>query len=141
MGIVDSKSGNETLLSVEELKAAALRMRQDIILCTTAAGSGHPGGSLSATDFMTALYFRVARHDPKAPKWPGRDRIFFSKAHITPAIYSVMALSGYFPEDDLVGFRKLGSPLQGHPNWLELPGIEMSGGSLGQASASPPGAR
>jgi len=132
MGIVDSRTGNEKQLSVDELKATALRMRQDIILCTTAAGSGHPGGSLSATDFLTALYFRVARHDPSAPKWAGRDRIFFSKAHITPAIYSVMALSGYFPENDLVGFRKLGSPLQGHPNWLELPGIEMSGGSLGQ---------
>ena len=132
MGIVDSRSGAEKQLSVEELRATAHRMRQDIILCTTAAGSGHPGGSLSATDFLTALYFRVARHDPSAPKWPGRDRIFYSKAHITPAIYSVMALSGYFPEDDLVGFRKLGSPLQGHPNWLELPGIEMSGGSLGQ---------
>jgi len=132
MGLVDSKTGNEKQLSIDELKATALRMRQDIILCTTAAGSGHPGGSLSATDFLTALYFRIARHDPNAPKWAGRDRIFFSKAHITPAIYSVMALSGYFPEDDLVGFRKLGSPLQGHPNWLELPGIEMSGGSLGQ---------
>jgi transketolase len=132
MGIVDSKSGTEKQLSIEELKATARRIRQDIILCTTAAGSGHPGGSLSATDFITALYFRAARHDPASPRWPGRDRIFYSKAHITPAIYSVLALAGYFPEEDLVGFRKLGSPLQGHPNWLELPGIEMSGGSLGQ---------
>jgi len=132
MGIMDSRGGTEKRLSVEELKVMARRMRQDIILCTTAAGSGHPGGSLSATDFLTALYFREARHDPANPKWPGRDRVFYSKAHITPAIYSVMALSGYFPEEDLVGFRKLGSPLQGHPNWLELPGIEMSGGSLGQ---------
>ena len=117
---------------MDELAAMATRMRQDIVLCTTIAGSGHPGGSLSATDFLVALYFNVARHDPGNPKWAGRDRIFFSKAHITPAIYSVMALSGYFPEEDLTGFRRLGSPLQGHPNWLELPGIEMSGGSLGQ---------
>ncbi|MEM2869402.1 MAG: transketolase [Thermoplasmata archaeon] len=132
MGITDSSTGEERSYSIDELKKIAHRMRQDIILCTTSAGSGHPGGSLSAADFLTALYFRVARHDPSNPRWPGRDRIFFSKAHITPAIYSIMALSGYFPEEKLVTFRRLGSPLQGHPNWLELPGIEMSGGSLGQ---------
>ncbi len=132
MGVTSSATGEERKYSIEELKRIALRVRQDIILCTTSAGSGHPGGSLSAADFLTALYFRVARHDPSNPKWPGRDRIFFSKAHITPGIYSVMALAGYFPEERLVSFRRLGSPLQGHPNWLELPGIEMSGGSLGQ---------
>jgi transketolase len=132
MGIIDSKMGDEKHCSLEDLAQMARRMRQDIIICTTTAGSGHPGGSLSSTDFLVALYFNVARHDPREPKWAGRDRIFFSKAHITPAIYSVMALSGYFPEEDLVGFRRLGSHLQGHPNWLELAGIEMSGGSLGQ---------
>lgn len=129
---MDFKSGAERRLTIEEMVSMARRMRQDIILCTTVAGSGHPGGSLSSTDFLVALYFNVARHDPRNPKWADRDRIFFSKAHITPAIYSVMALSGYFPEEDLMGFRRLGSHLQGHPNWLELPGIEMSGGSLGQ---------
>ncbi|MGQ9583325.1 MAG: transketolase [Thermoplasmatota archaeon] len=132
MGVTNSATGEERSCSIEELRRLAHRLRQDIILCTTSAGSGHPGGSLSAADFLSALYFRVARHDPSSPGWPERDRIFFSKAHITPAIYSVMAIAGYFPEERLVGFRRLGSPLQGHPNWLELPGIEMSGGSLGQ---------
>ncbi|MBM4249443.1 MAG: transketolase [Euryarchaeota archaeon] len=132
MGIVDVRTGAEGKPTPEELRGIALRMRQDIILCTTAAGSGHPGGSLSAADFLTALYFREARHDPANPGWPGRDRIIFSKAHITPAIYSALALSGYFPEEDLAGFRRLGSPLQGHPDRLKLPGIEISGGSLGQ---------
>ena len=132
MGIVESSTGDEKKLSIEELNEKARLMRQDIVITTTAAGSGHPGGSLSAADFLTALYFNIARHDPKNPSWQARDRIFYSKAHITPAIYSIMALTGYFPEEDLAGFRKLGSHLQGHPNWLELPGIEMSGGSLGQ---------
>ena len=132
MGIVDCRTGTDRRATIDELTATARRMRQDIVLCTTMAGSGHPGGSLSSTDFLVALYFNEARHDPKNPIWAGRDRIFYSKAHITPAIYSVMALAGYFPEEDLMGFRRLGSRLQGHPNWLELPGIEMSGGSLGQ---------
>lgn len=98
----------------------------------TEAGSGHPGGSLSCTDILTALYFKTLRHDPKNPKWPDRDRVILSKGHGAPALYAALAHAGYFPVKDLITLRKLGSPLQGHPDMRRLPGLEASTGSLGQ---------
>ena len=96
------------------------------------AGSGHPGGSLSAVEILCALYFRVMRHDPKRPDWPDRDRFILSKGHATPVLYSVLAECGYFPVEELMTFRKLDSRLQGHSKAGTAPGIEMSAGSLGQ---------
>ena len=118
--------------SVEDLKRIAKQIRRDIIEMTAAAGSGHPGGSLSATDIVTALYFSIMRHDPKNPKWPDRDRLILSKGHASPVLYSALAEAGYFDRKLLITFRKLGSPLQGHPDRRRLPGVEASTGSLGQ---------
>jgi len=98
----------------------------------THAGSGHPGGSLSVIDILTTLYFGRLRHDPKRPDWPERDRVVLSKGHAVPALYTVLAKAGYFPEKQLITLRKLGSPLQGHPDRTALPGIEAATGSLGQ---------
>lgn len=116
----------------ENLEAVAKQIRCDIITMTQSAGSGHPGGSLSATDLMAVLYFESANIDPKKPGREDRDRIIFSKAHVTPLIYSVLARRGFCDPVILTGFRKLGSPLQGHPHIGCIPGIESSGGSLGQ---------
>ncbi|MBI4368201.1 MAG: transketolase [Candidatus Omnitrophica bacterium] len=110
----------------------ANEIRKDIIRMLAEAGSGHPGGSLSATDLLTALYFKVMRHDPKNPKWPDRDRLVFSKGHGAPALYAALAHRGYFPKEQLMTLRKLDSPLQGHPDMRRVPGLEASTGSLGQ---------
>jgi len=115
-----------------DLKALARDMRVDIIRMIEAAGSGHPGGSLSVIDLLTVLYWKFLKHDPKRPDWPDRDRLVLSKGHACPALYAVMAARGYFPKELLKTLRKLGSPLQGHPDRLRLPGIEFSSGSLGQ---------
>ncbi len=106
--------------------------RVQIIRMLTHAGSGHPGGSLSVIDVLVSLMFGRMRYDAKRPDWPDRDRVVLSKGHAVPALYSVMARAGYFPEDKLVTLRKLGSPLQGHPDRTALPGIEAATGSLGQ---------
>ncbi len=97
-----------------------------------AAGSGHPGGSLSSADLMAVLYFRIMKHDPKDPSWDGRDRFVLSKGHVAPILYASLAESGYFPVEDLISLRKIGSKLQGHPVKGKVPGVEMSTGSLGQ---------
>jgi len=115
-----------------DLKKLAARLRVNIIRMIEAAGSGHPGGSLSIIDILLFLYTQVLRHDPKNPHSPDRDRIILSKGHACPALYAVMAHCGYFPESELMTLRKLGSRLQGHPDRLRLPGIEASTGSLGQ---------
>lgn len=117
---------------IADLEGKAKEFRREIIKMIAAAGSGHPGGSLSVIDILTVLYFRVLRHDPKNPSWPDRDRLFLSKGHASAALYTCLAHAGYFPTEWLGSFRKLGSPLQGHPDMLMLPGIEMPGGSLGQ---------
>jgi transketolase len=117
---------------IEELKGIAYEVRKNILKMTTAAGSGHPGGSMSATDIMVCLYFNAMRHDPGKPDWPDRDRFVLSKGHAAPALYAVLAECGYFSKKLLPSLRKLGSPLQGHPDMKRLPGIEMSTGSLGQ---------
>ncbi|MBI2160648.1 MAG: transketolase [Candidatus Rokubacteria bacterium] len=114
------------------LVLTARECRVQIIRMLTHAGSGHPGGSLSVIDILTALYFGRLRHDPRYPDWPDRDRVVLSKGHAVPALYTVMAKAGYFPESQLITLRKLGSPLQGHPDRTMLPGIEAATGSLGQ---------
>ena len=112
--------------------AIARQCRVQIIRMLTRAGSGHPGGSLSVIDILTALYFGRLRYDAKRPDWPDRDRVVLSKGHAVPALYAVMARAGYFHESELVTLRKLGSRLQGHPDRTALPGIEAATGSLGQ---------
>ncbi len=113
------------------LEAKAKEMRRLIIEMISRAGSGHPGGSLSSTDLITALFFAVLRHDPKNPKWPDRDRFHMSKGHCCPLWYALLAESGYFSKDKLMTLRQFGSMLQGHPD-SRTPGIESASGSLGQ---------
>jgi transketolase len=133
MPIVDSKTGNVLReYSVAELQQTAALMRGYNLTALGCAGSGHSGGTLSIMDITAALYLRVANHDPRNPSWPGRDRIFWSGGHKAPALYAGLAFSGYFDKLDLALLRRLRSPLQGHPHWLKLPGIECSSGSLGQ---------
>jgi len=119
-------------LSQKERLLKAIRMRRDIVEMTEAAGSGHPGGSLSSVEFLVTLFFEFLKHDSDNPKWEERDRMIFCKCHITPAIYSILARTGYFDPTLLLTFRKLGSELQGHPCRFYPKGLEMSGGSLGQ---------
>ncbi|MBI5267584.1 MAG: transketolase, partial [candidate division Zixibacteria bacterium] len=133
MPLIDSRTGNISReYSEGDLVAIAARMRalNEIALC--AAGSGHSGGTLSVMDIAAALYLKVARHDPDAPQWPDRDRIIWSAGHKAPALYVSLAVSGYFDERELMKLRAIDSPFQGHPHWLDLPGVEVSTGSLGQ---------
>jgi len=119
--------------NLDALLARAKSIREDILRMTTEAGSGHPSSSLSAVEIMTALYFGgFLRHDAKNPRWPDRDRFILSKGHAAPVLYAVLAQAGYFPHDQIMSLRKLGSPLEGHPNMRRLPGVEASTGSLGQ---------
>ncbi len=118
------------------LKATANEIRKSIIISVYNAGSGHPGGSLSATEILTMLYFYEMNIDPADPNKPDRDKFVLSKGHATPGIYSTLAERGYFPKEELIRFRKLGSMLQGHPDMSLVPGIEMSTGSLGQGFSS-----
>lgn len=117
---------------VDRLREISGRLRIDIIEMLHRAGSGHPGGSLSCIDLVTALYFGRMRHDPKNPGWADRDRFVLSKGHAVPALYAAMAEAGYFAKSELLKLRQLGSPLQGHPVNTLLPGIEAPTGSLGQ---------
>jgi transketolase len=126
------------LLNVEditELTERAKKIRQHIIKMTNAAGSGHPGGSLSAVEILVCLYFRILKHNPKDPHWPERDRFILSKGHAAPALYAVLAESGYIPVEELMTLRKLGCRLQGHPSMTVTPWVEMSTGSLGHGLA------
>ena len=116
----------------KELQRMANKLRLHVVEMTYAANSGHPGGSLSAADIISALYFKVMRHDPKNPNWEDRDRFILSKGHVAPVLYAALAESGYFPVEDLITLRQLGSKLQGHPVRGKVPGVEMSTGSLGQ---------
>jgi len=118
-------------VSTQELQSIARRIRRHIIRMTLEAQSGHPAGSLSSVEILTALYFRLMRHDPGNPQWPDRDRLIISKGHATPLVYGAMAEAGYFPTDELLTFRKLGSRLQGHTVMQNPPGVEMSAGALG----------
>ncbi len=116
---------------IKELEAKAKEIRRLIIQMLVKAGSGHPGGSLSSTDLITALFFCVLKHDPKNPTWPQRDRFHMSKGHSCPLWYAVLAESGYFSKDKLMALRQLGSILQGHPD-RRTPGVDVASGSLGQ---------
>ena len=115
-----------------DLTAVTSQMRAHIVEMLAAAGSGHPGGSLSATEIIASLYFKHMRVDPARPDWPERDRFVLGKGHAAPALYAALAMRGFFPEDELVTLRKLGSRLQGHPCRTDTPGVDMSTGSLGQ---------
>ena len=116
----------------KQLQVMACKVRMGVIEGVHAAKSGHPGGSLSAADMFTYLYFKELRVDPKNPHWEDRDRFVLSKGHTAPGLYATLALRGFFPVEDLVTLRKLGSYLQGHPNMNSVPGVDMSTGSLGQ---------
>lgn len=115
-----------------ELQKTANEVRKSIVTAVHAAKAGHPGGSLSAADIFTYLYFEEMNIDPKEPKKADRDRFVLSKGHTAPGLYSVLAERGYFPKEDLVTLRHLGSYLQGHPDMKHIPGVDMSSGSLGQ---------
>jgi len=119
-------------MNIEELQRICLEVRRDIVRMLGESGSGHPGGSLSAVELVVSLYFSLMRQKPQKPDWEDRDRFILSKGHCCPLLYAVLARCGYFPLEKLLTLRKLGSPLQGHPHNLEVPGIEASTGSLGQ---------
>ncbi len=119
-------------LSVTEMEAMAKKLRRHIITMTGKAGSGHPGGSLSAVEIVTALYFRLLRHKPSDPQWTDRDRFILSKGHAAPLLYAALAECGYLPIAELITLRQLDSRLQGHTDRTLTPGVEMSAGALGQ---------
>ena len=122
----------EEVMDIKSLEKTAAEIRCGIIKAIHNAGSGHPGGSLSAADIVTALYFDEMNVDPKDPKMKGRDKFILSKGHAGPVQYSALAVQGYYPMEDFMTLRKLGSKFQGHPDMHKVPGIEMSTGSLGQ---------
>ena len=116
----------------KNLQITATKIRMGIIEGTHAAKSGHPGGSLSSAELLTYLYFKEMKIDPKNPRWEERDRFVLSKGHAAPLLYSTLANRGFFPVEDLKTLRHVGSYLQGHPNMNDVPGVDMSTGSLGQ---------
>lgn len=122
----------EEAMDIKSLEKTAAEVRCGIVKAIHNAGSGHPGGSLSAADIVTALYFDEMNVDPKDPKMKGRDKFILSKGHAGPVQYSALAVKGYYPMEDFLTLRKLGSRFQGHPDMHKVPGIEMSTGSLGQ---------
>lgn len=122
-------------LSIKDLKLKANDIRQDIIRMLVEAKSGHSAGPLDMADVFAALYFNVLENNPKQPNWEGRDRLVLSCGHICPVLYAAMAEAGYFPKEELLTLRKLGTRLHGHPHNLELPGIETSSGPLSQGSS------
>lgn len=117
---------------IAELEQRALHIRRDILRMVYAAQSGHPGGSLSAADIVTALYFHYMRVDPENPGWEDRDRFLLSKGHACPVWYSALAEKGFFPVEELLTLRRINGRLQGHPDMLKTPGVDMTTGSLGQ---------
>ncbi len=123
----------------KQLKAMACKVRMGVVTSTHGAKAGHPGGSLSAADLFTYLYFRELRIDPKNPKWEDRDRFVLSKGHTAPGLYSALAYRGFFPVEDLPTLRHIDSYLQGHPNMNTVPGVDMSTGSLGQGVSAAAG--
>jgi transketolase len=117
---------------LHELKTFAVEIRKEIVTMIARAGSGHPGGSLSAVDILTVLYRKFMKYNPVNPKWEGRDRFILSKGHAAPVLYAVLAYCNYFPKEVLLSFRNYGSILQGHPDGKKVPGVEIATGSLGQ---------
>lgn len=123
----------------KQLQIAACRVRMGIVTGTHAAKCGHPGGSLSAADLFTYLYFNELNIDPQNPRWEERDRFVLSKGHTAPGLYATLAERGFFPVEELTTLRQIGSRLQGHPNMNETPGVDMSTGSLGQGVSAAAG--
>src|SRR5215469_9476736 len=133
MALIDSFTGKVIReYTVDQLREAANLMRGYDLVTLCAAGSGHAGGTLSIMDITAALYLHAARHDPMNPSWPDRDRIIWSAGHKAPSLYLGLAFAGFCPLEEVVTLRKFGSPFQGHPHCLKLPGVEVSTGSLGQ---------
>ena len=128
----DLRPADPVSSSVPELERVATLLRIDCVRMLAVAKSGHLDNSLSAADIVAALYWRVLRHDPERPRWPGRDRFVLSKGHAAPIQYAALARHCYFPMEDLMGLRKLDAHLQGHPDMTRTPGVEVSTGSLGQ---------
>ena len=128
-----------TVQEKKQLMATACKVRMNAIRGVHAAKAGHPGGSLSAADMFTYLYFKEMNIDPANPKWEDRDRFVLSKGHPAPGLYATLALRGFFPVDDMDTLRQIGSHLQGHPNMNETPGVDMSTGSLGQGISAAAG--
>ena len=126
-------------MNVLELQKTANEIRKGIVSGVHAAKAGHPGGSLSAAEIFTYLYFEEMKIDPKNPKDPDRDRFVLSKGHTAPGLYAALAERGYFPKEDLLTLRHLGSYLQGHPDMKHIPGVDMSSGSLGQGISAAAG--
>jgi transketolase len=126
-------------VTIEELEKKANEIRKDIIKMLLEAGSGHSAGPLGMADIFTALYFEIMNNDPKKPDWEERDRLFLSCGHIVPVRYVTMAHAGYFPKTKLATLRKLGSPLQGHPERVRMPGLETTSGPLGEGLAQAAG--
>ena len=123
----------------KQLQIQACKVRMGVINAVHGAKAGHPGGSLSAADMFTYLYFKEMNVDPANPKWEDRDRFVLSKGHTAPGLYATLALRGFFPVDDMDTLRQIGSHLQGHPNMNETPGVDMSTGSLGQGISAAAG--
>ena len=119
-------------VTYDQLREKARQLRVDVIKAIYGAGSGHPGGSLSAAEIAAVLYFKEMNLDPANPKDPNRDKFVLSKGHAAPVLYAALAERGFFPKEDLQTLRKMGSKLQGHPDMKKVPGVEMSTGSLGQ---------
>ena len=128
-----------TVQEKKQLMATACKVRMNAVRGVPAAKAGHPGGSLSAADMFTYLYFKEMKIDPANPKWEERDRFVLSKGHTAPGLYATLALRGFFPVDDMDTLRQIGSHLQGHPNMNETPGVDMSTGSLGQGISAAAG--
>ncbi len=130
--ITGNSPGSNNSLTIDDMKAKARKIRREIITMVSTAGSGHPGGSLSAVEILTALYFKILRYDPTNPYWEDRDRFILSKGHAAPVLYASLCEAGYLPEAELCTLRKIDSRLQGHPECTLTPGVEMSAGALGQ---------
>ena len=127
--------GSHDYLTYTELEKKANQIRKDLIKMLTKAGSGHSAGPLDLADIFTALYFRVLKHDPQKPQWDKRDRLCLSCGHVVPIRYVTMAHAGYFPKTELKTFRKIGTRLQGHPSYHDMPELEHSSGPLGQGTS------
>ena len=135
----EKKGVTMTEMEKKQLMVTACKVRMGIIEGTHAAKAGHPGGSLSAADLFTYLYFKELNVDPQRPQWSDRDRFVLSKGHTAPGLYAALANRGFFPVEDLLTLRHIGSHLQGHPNMNMTPGVDMSTGSLGQGISAAAG--
>ena len=129
----------QKITDLKELRLLANKIRQDIIKSLVEAKSGHTAGSLGMADVLTALYYNIMKHDPQKPGWPERDYFILSNGHICPVLYATLANAGYFPVDELMTLRKLGTRLQGHPHRVALPGLETSSGPLGSGQSQAAG--